>query len=468
MSALVEWGGPILLWFAVAAGGRGFAARLGGGAGRGWGLGFLTGFSLFLTLVYVSALVGVPIGLLLFLAVAVVTAASGILVGRSVPSPPVVRETWTPAEWVLSIALGAAAILAIVKALFFPVVAMDAHSYVGRALAMLHDQRLDIQLYHWPQPPSSESNMSYPPLMSLAFAVTPAFGGWQPKIVNVFLALAWPLAVYETLRPCIPRYAALVWTLILGLTPEVFAHISFDLINLPAMALAMGEAIALAGYLESGDRGRLVLAGIFAAGMCGIRSDGAVIHGALWIAVAMVAAGAFRGRRLPRAHVLPLVAAVLAPAITLGSWILYCRTALGLAPPGLLNSGTTFGIGPVLRAFAYIPFRLDAFGITFYLFALAVPWFGVQRRRGIAARFYLVSTVFTAAAIVLLFSRIDRAFGGGPGEILPTSFKRSLFYLVPLSGLATALSPWGSALVHRGYGWVHRRQRLRPAQTTDG
>ena len=458
---LIQWGGPILLWFAVAAGGRGFATRLVGDAGRGWGLGFLTGFSVFLTLVYLSALAGAPIGLPLLLVVAVVTATGGILTGRRALVTPAVQEEWTPAEWVLAIALCAYAVLATVKALFFPVVAMDAHSYVGRALAMLHDRRLDIQLYHWPQPPSSESNVSYPPLMSLAFAVTPAFGGWQPKIINVFLALAWPLAMYETLRLFIPRYAALAWTLILAITPEVFAHLSFDLINLPAMALVLGEAVALAGYLESGDRRRLVLAGIFAAGLCGIRPDGVVIHGALWIAVMLV--GALRGRKLPKVHVLPLVWAVLAPAITLGSWTLYSRIAVGLAPPELLDARRSFGFGPVLRAFAYIPFHLDAFGITFYLFALAVPWFGVRRRRGIAAQFYFVSTLFAAAAIVLLFSQINRSFGGGPAEILPTSFKRCLFYLVPLSGLAAALSPWGSALARRGYGWTHRSLR-RPKQ----
>ena len=462
MSALVEWGGPILLWLAVAAGGRGFAARFCGG--RGWGLGFLTGFSLFLTGVYIAALVGTPIGLPLLLATAVVTAAGGILIGRGVPSPPVSRDAWTPAEWVLAIALGAAGLLAIVKAIFFPVVATDAHSYAGRALAMLHDQRLDIQLYHWPEPPSSESNMSYPPLMSLAFAVTPAFGGWQHKIVNVFLSLAWPLAVYDTLRLCLPRFPALAWTLILGLTPEVFSHISFDLINLPAMALALGEAIALAGYLESRDRRQLVMAGVFAAGMCGIRTDGAVIHAALWIAVAVVAVWSFRGQRLPRAHVLPMVAAVLAPAITLGTWTLYSRAALGLATQGLLNSDNPIGFHLVLLAFAYFPFWLEAFGITFYLFALALPWFGTRRPRGIAAQFYLVSTLVAAVAIAVLFSRIDRGYGGGPAAVLPFSFKRALFYLVPLSGLAAALSPWGHALAHRGQGWFHRKPSSNQAE----
>lgn len=162
MNALVGWGGPILLWFAVAAGGRGFAARWYGST-AGWGLGFLTGFSVFLILVYLSALARAPIGLPLFLIIAVVTAGSGILMGRGVSRTPISREEWTPAEWILTTGLGVAAVFAATKAVFFPVVAMDAHAYAGRALAMLHDQRLDIRLYHWPEPPSSNSNLTYPP-----------------------------------------------------------------------------------------------------------------------------------------------------------------------------------------------------------------------------------------------------------------------------------------------------------------
>ena len=455
MNALVGWGGPILLWLAVAAGGRGFAARLYGSA-AGWGLGFLTGFSVFLILVYLSALAGAPIGLPLFLIIAVMTAGGGLLMGRGVSRTPILGEKWTPAEWILATALGVAGVLATTKAVFFPVVAVDAHAYAGRALAMLHDHRLDIRLYHWPEPPSSNSNMSYPPLMSLAFAVSPAFGGWQHKIVNVFLVLAWPLAIFETLRPCIPRFAALAWTLFLGLTPEIFAHISFELLNIPAMALALGEAICLAGYLESGNRNRLVLAGVFAAAMCGVRPDGVVIHGALWIAAAMIAAFNWRGGSFSRTDALPLLVGLLAPAITLGSWAVYMKTTLGLSSRGPLNEGVRIGLGPALRALGYFPFW-EGFGITFYSFGLALPWFRTHHRRGRAGEFFLAATLIAAFALAILFSRIDRGFGGGPRAVFQFSFKRAMFYLVPLSGLATALSPWGRALAHRGRGWVHNR-----------
>jgi len=410
---------------------------------------------MFLILVYVAALFGAPIGLSLFLIMAIVILGGGILLGRGVPRGPVKHEPWTPAEAILVAALLSVSVLAAVKAVFFPVVAIDAHAYAGRALAMLHDRTLNIRFYHWPEPPTSNSNLSYPPLMSLAYAVSPAFGCWQHKIVNVFLALAWPLAIFETLRPRIPRFAALAWVLVLGLTPELFAHISFDLLNLPAMALALGEAICLAGYLESGARKQLLLAGALAAGMCGIRPDGAVIHGALWIAVAIVVAFEPRLRSRVRSDVLFVLIACLAPVMTLGTWAIYMHNVLGLSPVGPLSAGTPIGFGPVLRAFGYFPLWLEAFGITFYLFALALPWFGTKRRRESTGGFYLAATCITAIAIAMLFSRIDRGYGGGLGAVLPFSFKRSLFYLVPLSGLASALSPWGRALAFRGHGWVH-------------
>jgi hypothetical protein len=426
----------------------------------------LVGFAAVLVLAYGLALVGFPVGLPLFLAALAAVVAGGFALGRRAgPFSETRRDPWTPAERVLVGAAILYAVLAAVKALFFPVTATDAHSYAGRALFMLHDRSLDVALYHWPEPPTAESNLSYPPLMSLAFAVPPAFGGWQHKIVNVFLALAWPLAIFEMLRERLPRFAALAWALLLALTPEVFAHLSFDLLNLPAMAMTAVEAIALAAFLETGDRRRLVIAGLGAAAAAGIRPDALAVHGALWLGVLLVDRRWMR-RGWRRSDVLALGAVLAAPLLTWGTWALYLRDRVGLSPAGPLGGGRPIGFGPVLEALGFFPFRLEVYGIVFFVFMVFVLLPVFRHEATPAHRYQTVATLLIAAVLVLLFSRIDAGYGGGPGAVLPFSFKRSLFYLVPTAGLAAALSPLGVRLARRGSGWVHAAAAPPPASTT--
>lgn len=458
MNAVLEWVGPAAYWGTIAWGGWGILRGLGLVRCRAgdWGTAFLVGFAVSMSLVYFAALAGVPIAAPLMIAAAAVTLASGLVLGRRRPLPRDIAPPWTMAERVLLVGFAVYCIVVIQSALYFPTTATDAHSYDGRAQFLLHDHRLDLGLYHWPGGPvTAQTNISYPPLMSLAFASVYALGGWQPNLVMVGFALAWPLAIYGALRQRIPRFAALAWTLFLALTPEIFSHTANALLNLPAMALVGVEAIALARFLSSGERRWLLLAGLLAAGASGVRPDALPVHAAMWT-VTLCFALSDRCRRTSLGRWLPLfLAAGAAPIVTWGSWALYLQYAIGLRSMVPVVDGESIGLAPVLEAAGRSLFRWSLYGATFFAWAVTLPFLVLRPRAGREARFFHTAAFAVLGALVTAFSLIDPRYGGGAQDVLSMSFKRALFYLVPLVGLASALSPPWRQLARHGFSWVH-------------
>ena len=449
---MTAWLVPLILWIAVTVGARGLLERAGCVRCRAgdWGTAFLAGFTLFTFLVYAASLLGIRIGGALFCGVALLVLAGGILARRGAPSAPKAKEApWTPAEALLALAFLVYAGAVALNALFFPEMSLDAHSYDGRARFLLHDGTLDLALYHWPGASvQGSTNITYPPLFSLGLAVGHAFGGWQSKIVNPFFSVAWPLVVYGALRQSIPRFWALAWTLFLAVTPDVLAHASYALLNMPAMALTTGEAVALARFVRYRERRWLFLAALFAAGAAGVRPDAVSVHAALLLTASV----ALLLDRRPR-EILFLGAPALAPLLTWGTWTLYLKLVIGaetLAPAG---GEERIGLGKVLHAVRVYLLSWETYGATFLAWFPSLLLFWARRNRD--GLFFLGASVAVLASLVTVFSTLDASYGGGPSEVLSYSFKRSLFYVVPLAGLAAALNPPGIWLAARGRGWIH-------------
>ena len=279
MNHVIGWGVPLLIWFTVTLGARSWMARFGWTTHRvaDWGTAFLLGYTLFTVLVYFLALAGVRIGPPLLIGAAVAVLASGWFLARGgarhEPPPTRGKERWTPGELVLLTALVVYSLLAAVNSIYLPVAATDAHSYVGRSFFMLREGTLNVAIFNWPAIGiTGATNITYPPLHSLAFGVSPAFGGWQPKFINGIFSLAYPLVVFGLLRQFFPRFASMFWTLLIAMTPEVFSHAGYALLNVPAMSLTTAEGFVLFHFVRRGGTRWLFLAGIFGMGAAGISS----------------------------------------------------------------------------------------------------------------------------------------------------------------------------------------------------
>jgi hypothetical protein len=353
-------------------------------------------------------------------------------------------------------ALVAYFILAAVNSLYLPVAATDAHSYVGRAFYMLHEGTLNIAIFNWPGIGiTGATNITYPPLHSLAFGVSPAFGGWQPKFINGLFSLAYPLVVYGMLRQFFPRFASMFWTLLIAMTPEVFSHAGYALLNVPAMSLITAEGFALFRFVQRGGTRWLYLAAIFGMGAAGIRPDALVIHAVLTGAAAVFAVFDSKLRPAWSSWGWAWLGCALSPLLTWGTWTLYLINVVKLGTLSPLTPGAeTFGLGFMFREFPAKLFWFDANGVTFFLWAGTLPFLAFTRKR--EALFFQGLAVGCLLALVFLFSTIRVGFGGGsPEEVLFSSFKRSLFYLIPFAGVGTAFTlPW-VWLASKGKGWIH-------------
>jgi hypothetical protein len=454
VNPVVTWGGPLLVWGSATLAAHYALARAGlvrCSAGD-WGLAFLAGYTGFTGLAQLLVLAGLPPGAPLYLAITALLAAVAAWLRRGLAPRRVDVPPWTPAERVLGVALGAVVLGTLMSALYLPPSASDAMAYTGRAKFLVAEGTLDLALYHatglgvkgW-------NNLSYPALHPLAFSVTYAFGGWQVKLVTALFGLAWPLVVFGALRPRLPRFAALAWTLFLALTPEVYSHNSYALINVPAMALVLGAVVALGRSLEDGDPRHLFLAALLGAGAAGVRPDALVVLVAVGTAFLLSAGGPLGG---PRRWAPGFVALALAPLLTWGVWVLYFRGVVGAASLGPVGGDETLGVGFLFQVLPHALRNTHLYGFVFLLFGLGLLVFPFAYRDRVL-RFHVLAAVGVLLALTVLFGRLDVTFGGNVADLIDSSFKRALFYAVPLAGIATALSRPGRRLAALGEGWLH-------------
>ena len=85
-------------------------------------------------------------------------------------------------------------------------------------------------------------------------------------------------------------------------------------------------------------------------------------------------------------------------------------------------------------------FTWGLFGGVFFLWAVSLLLGFRRRNTGPGTLYYRLCAPALLLVLVVLFSRISLEWGGGSSEVLGSSFKRALFYLVPLAGLAAAIS----------------------------
>ncbi|NNF08601.1 MAG: hypothetical protein HKN21_17700, partial [Candidatus Eisenbacteria bacterium] len=352
------------------------------------------------------------------------------------------KVPWSPAEMVLLAAFLVVMACFIMNSSYYPVVAMDAHSYDGRAQYLLHDGTLDLDMYHWPGSNwNGNSNITYPPLHSLGLALFYALGGVQSKMLSGFFLVAFSISLYGVFREGLPRVFAFLLCIFFSLTPEMMSHASFVLLNVPAAALLTASAICLSRMLNTGYRGWLILAGVFAMGASGVRTDAIPIH--LSLGVAFTLAYLIDTRSMKAfLRVLPTFALAWAlPLLTWGTWLLYLRFIIGVEALSPFTTVNNIGAGMMWFVVKQVPFHTGTFAYVFMAYLVAFALFLIWGRGDARGRFFHLATLLCFGVIVVMYGFISRDFGGGPKDVLNSSFKRALFNVVPLTVMAIGFSP---------------------------
>lgn len=384
--------------------------------GLGAVLGVLTGFGV----------AGVPLTGALAIGVSLAVGGVAVVGGRfAVPRRPPDAPLPTASPWrerlTLAEGLLLAAIVLIVgvtawRAVFYPVSAMDAHAYDGRARWIVAEQTLDLSIYDTPGL-DGRSNLTYPPGYPLSLALVYWFGGTEGKVIDIVWLIALLLVFFDFVTRRSNRLVGLIGVFLLVAAPEFWRHASLGLTNLSTTA-AIGAATLLATDRQSIWRPALLF-GLATL----LRIDSVVLA----LAVALFLA-------IRRRNASTLLMAVPALVVAFG-WQLTLKSRLGMDSTSALRASWIID-GQLLAdataaAFSALS-RQELYGWCFATLAFGLL-VSIRRWRrlpeGIRTLMWLVVVQFVA--ILVLYQQIDPAFGGGGGSYFANSLKRALFVLMP-------------------------------------
>ncbi len=324
---------------------------------------------------------------------------------------------------VLMLLLAFLLIVSLVKCIYWPTTAYDSvagYDLFGKVMAA--EGKIHVSLFELGvQGPRG----IYPPLLqgSLSFAYLMGLG--SSKIMMSLFYFSLVLVFYAQLRRYVNSTNAITFTLLMVVTPEMYAFASMSNTNVPAAAYAAPAIIYLFLWLDKRNKSFLYLASVLMGLNVWLRNDGVVFNlaGAILLFADAIRRKTYR-ELLTYGFIafLPIVA-----------WTLYLKIAIGIVQNRFVTH--LFWDGGRFRAivrwiFALL-FRTTYFGITFHIFlaALILNFRNIFKHK-INLLLLIVGSLLLYAAV---YYQLDLAKQHGTlNAMMSKSFKRGLFFFVPL------------------------------------
>jgi len=95
----------------------------------------------------------------------------------------------------------------------------------------------------------------YPPLLALCNSLCYMTGMDTPKLINALFFLSWVFIIYLLLRRFVSSSGAIIFTFLTIVIPEMFAHASFSLTNLPCAIYTTVAVMAFVVWYEQRKEG---------------------------------------------------------------------------------------------------------------------------------------------------------------------------------------------------------------------
>ncbi len=351
------------------------------------------------------------------------------------------------------------------KCLFWPPTEHDtigSFDKLGRIMAL--EGKLKISLFQYDL---QGAGGLYPPLYHGSFAYVYIFGAEMPKIITTLFFLSLLTTFYSAVRNFVGSTAAMLATIFLMLTPELFSHAALSLGNLPTTAYVCGAVLATITWLEKNDDKYFWLGAICMAGVIWIRSDTIV-----FIAAALLVLGIYflRTRNFKQPFIYSVIA--VAPFII---WNLYLKLKIGVAQAGKFDLGIGYNtermgvVGGYVKAFLLgnVKGGVDGgqlYGLVFVLFflllAVNLVLIGLSIAKVYKADtkevantglntllFFLVSFTLYFAVFYFINEKVQNA---PIASLMESSFKRGMFFFVPLAVFYT----FTNQLSTRAFNWL--------------
>lgn len=390
------------------------------------GIGLVTVFMFLLDILHIRITAG-----MLLLVSAIVIAAFGWKNFRLVPGyfkavrskqpgfrPAEVNLAWTAIILIICFLL----IGSVAKSLYWPTTSYDSVAgYDLMAKTIAAEGKINVSLFDLD---IAGKRGIYPPLVEGSFAYAYLFGSESSKIITSLTYLSLILLFYALLRKYVNPLNAILFSLFLIVTPEMFAHSSLSLSNIPGAAYAAPGIIYLFLWMDKKQKSYLYISAVLLGLNVWARNDGIVFN---VVGFLLLLYDAFKSKRWNEVILFSVISFV-----PLFAWTIYLKLVIGVSQDRFVHhlfwDAERFSLltGWIKR----LVFDVNLYGLTFYIFLLAVVL-------NIKDVFHDKSKLLLMICLSFIFySVIYYQFDDTKQDSLTTmmraSFKRALFYFVPM------------------------------------
>jgi hypothetical protein len=322
-------------------------------------------------------------------------------------------------------------------------------------------------------------------------------GHEEPKLINAFFFISWIFIIYLLLRRFVSSSGAIIFTFLTVVVPEMFAHASFSLTNLPCAIYTTIAVMAFVIWYEQKKEGFFYLS--FVAMIFGIwtRSESVLFAGGILLVLLYVAI------REKRYKYLLIYATSVIPFLL---WNIMLKAYVPRDPTGIFVTKPFYDpskLKQVLNAAWELMSSSNIYGLTFYiiiagffliLIANIAIHFANKQNKYVLGAFVIWLLIYAAAGAnifsISLFAllMIGAAYINGekwelmlifflalgtytltfyqmknddgtlfnPGGWIQSGYKRGLFCYAPLGLFIVVTSRW----VSWGFGKLDEQLRL--------
>jgi len=333
-----------------------------------------------------------------------------------------------------------------VKNLFWPPAETDSitsFDKLGRIMAI--EGRLKISLFQYNLQGAAGV---YPPLFHGSFAYAYIFGAETPKIIITLFFLSLLLVFYQFVKNYVGSTAAMLFTLILMATPEMYAHAALGLGNMPTTAYICAAVLSTYIWLDKGEQKYFWTGAMMMGFAVWIRSD--IIA---FVAPAILVVLLHIWRTKDFKHFITYCSFAILPFV---AWLLYVKLKIQMPQASRFDFAIGYSAERLSTMLHYVKAYLFAvsynevhggqlYGIVFISFFIAlIINAGLSFKKGAKTAFGNQSLLllFILMSFVLYFTEFylinEKVQAATIASLMASSFKRGMFYFIPLVVFYTA------------------------------
>lgn len=264
----------------------------------------------------------------------------------------------------------------------------------------------------------------YPPLVEGSFAYAYLFGSDSSKIITSLTYLSLILLFYALLRKYVNPLNAVLFSLLMIVTPEMFAHSSLSLTNMPGAAYAAPGLLYLFLWMDKKQKPYLYISAVLLGLNVWARNDGVVFNAAGFL---LLLYDAIKSKRWKEIIIFSTIS-----FLPLFAWTIYLKLAMGVTQDRFVNhlfwDAERFGL--LMDWIKRLILDVNLYGLTFYIFFLAVliNIKDIFRDKSELLLMIVLSFIFYSS----IYYQFDDTKQDSLNTMMRASFKRALFYFVPM------------------------------------